>query len=137
LSASNNKQRLLDEQDKKLQAYVMEFDRRFAVYGNDFVFFDFNQPTDLDELNGDRPLKGAIDTIIADPPFLSDECWTKTAMCVRWLSKVDESSKVIVCTGMVMKDKICNELNCKPTAFEPKHRGGLSNEFGCFTNFPF
>ncbi|KAJ3416695.1 EEF1A lysine methyltransferase 1 [Chytridiales sp. JEL 0842] len=125
--------KLLYQQDKKIRAYVLEFDRRFAVYGNDFVFFDFNHPVDLDEMNGERPLNHKIDTIVADPPFLSDECWTKTSVCVKWLAK--EKAKIVVCTGMVMKDKIYKELECKPTAFEPKHRGGLSNDLiDCLMN---
>ncbi|KAJ3260906.1 hypothetical protein HDU77_001183 [Chytriomyces hyalinus] len=114
--------------------YVFEFDSRFSVFGSAFVFFDFNHPTTFDTLNDTRPLQAQFDTLVVDPPFLSDECWTKTSECVRWLAKKD-SCKIIVCTGLVMRAKIEKELGCKLTSFEPKHKGGLSNEFGCFTNF--
>ncbi|KAJ3329674.1 EEF1A lysine methyltransferase 1 [Blyttiomyces sp. JEL0837] len=142
----------LEDPTKNHTFYVLEFDRRFSVFGEDFVFFDFNNPTDLDEKSGSRPLHNSIDTIIADPPFLSPDCWNKTAQCVRWLAKGDtnlksedgskglkamaqKGSRVIICTGQVMRKQIAEELGCLQTEFEPKHKGGLSNEFGCFTNY--
>ncbi|KAJ3189615.1 EEF1A lysine methyltransferase 1 [Irineochytrium annulatum] len=150
----------LDLAAKRIKAYVFEYDRRFNVYGDSFVFFDYNDPTALEEFymdpvtgdRTDRPLYHAIDTIIADPPFLSDECWTKTAICLRWLSRRKvaaaedvaedvknglvkaEDASIIVATGRVMEEKIKRELGCSMTTFEPLHRGGLSNGFGCFTN---
>ncbi|KAJ3283928.1 hypothetical protein HDU79_008648 [Rhizoclosmatium sp. JEL0117] len=117
-----------DSLPKTLNPYVFEFDKRFAVFGSSFVFYDYNQPTDLDV-----SLHRNFDTLVVDPPFLSDECWTKTSETVRWLAK--EGCKIIVCTGLVMREKIARELGCKLCAFEPKHKGGLSNEFGCYTNF--
>ncbi|KAJ3081593.1 EEF1A lysine methyltransferase 1, partial [Rhizoclosmatium hyalinum] len=117
-----------DSLPKTLNPFVFEFDKRFAVFGSSFVFYDYNQPTDLD-----TSLHRTFDTLVVDPPFLSDECWTKTSETVRWLAK--EGCKIIVCTGLVMREKIARELGCKLCVFEPKHKGGLSNEFGCYTNF--
>ncbi|KAI8615036.1 putative N6-adenine methyltransferase-domain-containing protein [Chytriomyces sp. MP71] len=116
------------ELSERVDPFVFEFDRRFGLFGSRFVFFDFNTPTDFP-----AELQGSFDTLVVDPPFLSDECWTKTSESVRWLSSA--GCKVIVCTGLVMRVKIERELGCKLTVFEPRHKGGLSNEFGCFTNF--
>ena len=41
-----------------------------------------------------------FDLIIADPPFLSEECHTKTGMTIRKLGKADH--KIIICTGKVL-----------------------------------
>ncbi|KAJ3293163.1 EEF1A lysine methyltransferase 1 [Borealophlyctis nickersoniae] len=112
---------------------VLEFDRRFSVFSTDYVFYDFNTPTDLDERSCSRPLHHKFDFIIADPPFLSDECWSKTAETVRWLGK--EGTKILVCTGQIMAKKVAEELGCKETTFDPKHKGGLANEFRCFANY--
>ncbi|KAI9331544.1 N-6 adenine-specific DNA methyltransferase-like protein 2 [Zopfochytrium polystomum] len=130
---------------EKPTATLLEYDRRFDVYGDAFVFFDFNRPTDLDERDGARPLHGRFDTVIADPPFLNEECWSKTAECVRWLGKAGKGgsesgdgvgAKVIVCTGAVMREHIAKELGCHATEFRPRHKGDrLSNEFGCFINY--
>ncbi|KAJ3346482.1 EEF1A lysine methyltransferase 1, partial [Entophlyctis luteolus] len=119
-----------DNRPDSLMPYVFEYDRRFSVFAEAFVFFDFNTPTTFSH---SHPLQHQFDTIVVDPPFLSDECWSKTSECVRWLAKPE--CKIIVCTGLVMRDKILTELGCKLTDFVPKHKRGLSNEFGCFTNF--
>ncbi|KAJ3126122.1 hypothetical protein HK100_010431 [Physocladia obscura] len=116
---------------ESVHPYVFEFDRRFSVFGDAFVFFDFNNPVSFSHPHN---LNHQFDTLVVDPPFLSDDCWSKTSECVRWLAK-NHKCNIIVCTGLVMKDKILNELDCRLTSFEPKHKGGLSNEFGCFTNF--
>ncbi|KAI8834875.1 putative N6-adenine methyltransferase-domain-containing protein [Chytridium lagenaria] len=124
----------MDLKSRNINAYVLEFDRRFEVYGSHFLFFDFNQPP------SHLSHESFFDTLVVDPPFLSDECWTKTSEAVRWLAKsVGEGmewktkSKIIVCTGMVMEKKIEAELGCKVTAFKPRHRGErLRNDFGCF-----
>ncbi|KAI9342875.1 putative N6-adenine methyltransferase-domain-containing protein [Obelidium mucronatum] len=117
------------ELPKPINPYVFEFDKRFAVFGSQFIFFDFNTPTTFNE-----PLQHKFHTLVVDPPFLSDECWSKTAECVRFLA-IEEGCKIIVCTGLVMREKIQKELGCKLTSFQVKHKGGLSNEFGCYTNF--
>jgi hypothetical protein len=167
---------------KSLRICVFEYDRRFEVFGQDYVYFDFNRSPDSLEGVGNidadadtdsRSLKAAFDTIIADPPFLSDECWLKTADHIRWLSRLHSSStpstlqsssscpadsaiatettsesrvstvpvgcKVIVCTGAVMGALINKCLGCASVeGFKPRHKGDrLSNEFGCFTNYPF
>ncbi|KAJ3199181.1 EEF1A lysine methyltransferase 1, partial [Dinochytrium kinnereticum] len=124
----------LDYTSRSITPYVLEFDRRFNVYGSSFLFFDFNNaPSDLD-VPGAPTHHQTFDTLIVDPPFLSDECWTKTSEAVRWLMK--PGGRVIVCTGMVMERKVGLELGCRRTTFRPAHRGGrLANEFGCFSNY--
>lgn len=43
--------------------------------------------------------------VVADPPFLADECLVKTSQTVRLLGK--EDAKIIVCTGAVMAEMVC------------------------------
>ncbi|KAI8925706.1 putative N6-adenine methyltransferase-domain-containing protein [Entophlyctis helioformis] len=114
--------------------FVFEFDKRFDIYGREFVFYDFNHPTSLDEFAGSRPLKGTFDFLIVDPPFLSDECWTKTAQTVKWLIKPD-TGKILVNTGQVMGPRVCSMLGCTLTSFLPMHQNGLSNEFRTYVNY--
>lgn len=126
--------------------YLLEFDERFSIFP-EFVFYDFQKPFKLPV-----SMKGSIDYIICDPPFLSEDCQTKTAMTVRWLSKSwgssaarDEKSspsegsgKLIVCTGERMENlvnKLYRPQGIHTTTFEPAHSKGLSNEFYCYSNF--
>lgn len=124
---------------------LFEYDRRFAAYGSDFIMYDYKSPLDIP-----RDRNSYYDLVIADPPFLSEECLTKTSVTMRYLSK----KKLILCTGnfiyWVLESKIGNNLiisgaimsdlakrlldidKCK---FEPKHRNNLANEFWCFSNY--
>nr|KAG5693477.1 hypothetical protein BaRGS_006467 [Batillaria attramentaria] len=74
---------------------------------------------------------GRCDVVLADPPFLAEECLCKTAITIRYLMK----DKVILCTGFVMKDLAERLLGVQPRKFQPKHANGLQNEFRCFTNY--
>ncbi|PSS07073.1 hypothetical protein M430DRAFT_110707, partial [Amorphotheca resinae ATCC 22711] len=114
---------------------LLEYDKRFAIFP-EFIFYDFKAP-----LNLPQSLKGCADRIICDPPFLSEDCQTKAALTVRWLSKTWERSsaqRLIVCTGERM-ETLVHTLYRGPgietTTFEPRHAKGLSNEFFCYANF--
>merc|ERR1711936_1428001 len=70
--------RALKRLDKpNMRAEVFEYDNRFAAYGSDFHFFDYKAPLEVD-----RSLREQFDLVFADPPFLSDECLTKTAVTI-------------------------------------------------------
>lgn len=70
---------------------LLEFDRRFAAYGKEFIFYDYNNPLFLPE----DVLPQSFDIVIADPPYLSEECLSKVALTVKHLTK----SKILLCTG--------------------------------------
>ncbi|ROW01825.1 hypothetical protein VPNG_07832 [Cytospora leucostoma] len=109
---------------------LLEHDNRFAVF-HEFVFYDFKQPIKLP-----AALQGSIDRIICDPPFLSEDCQTKAALTVRWMSK-SKDSRLIVCTGERMETlvtKLYQSFGLKTTDYEPVHARGLSNEFFCYAN---
>ncbi|TDZ35115.1 Protein-lysine N-methyltransferase EFM5 [Colletotrichum spinosum] len=113
---------------------LLEHDMRFNVFP-EFVFYDFQEPFKLPP-----ELKGSIDRIVCDPPFLSEDCQTKAGMTVRWMVKQDAAAKprAVVCTGERMESlvsKVYKALGVKTTTFEPKHARGLSNEFYCYANF--
>ncbi|KIN00986.1 hypothetical protein OIDMADRAFT_28695 [Oidiodendron maius Zn] len=125
-------------QDKpRPKVWLMEFDKRFEVFKDDFVFYDFHNPLKLP-----LEMKATADRIICDPPFLSEDCQTKAAMTARWLSKSwgnpTPSSRVIVCTGERMESlitKLYRPQDVRTTTYEPRHSKGLSNEFLCYANF--
>ncbi|KAI1399738.1 putative N6-adenine methyltransferase-domain-containing protein [Hypoxylon fuscum] len=115
---------------KPKKVYLLEHDQRFAVFP-EFVFYDFQQPLKLPV-----DLKGSVDRIICDPPFLSEDCQTKAALTVRWMSR--PRSQLIVCTGERMEPlvtKLYQSFGAQTTTYEPRHARGLSNEFYCYANF--
>ncbi|XP_051938327.1 EEF1A lysine methyltransferase 1 [Hippocampus zosterae] len=108
---------------------VLEYDRRFAIYGDDFVFYDYNHPLAFAERG---VAAGSFDVVLADPPYLSEECLTKVAQTVKYLSK----EKVLLCTGAVMEHLAKDLLNVQMCRFLPRHERNLSNDFRCFVNYP-
>ncbi|KAI9052547.1 hypothetical protein LZ554_003890 [Drepanopeziza brunnea f. sp. 'monogermtubi'] len=128
------------EESERPKLWLLEFDKRFEVFP-EFVFYDFNDPLKLPP-----SLKASVDHIICDPPFLSEDCQTKAAMTVRWLSKSwgvapekrSTHSRLIQCTGERMEtliNKLYRAQGIATTTFLPVHSKGLSNEFFCYANF--
>uniref|UniRef100_A0A8C2ZQY9 EEF1A lysine methyltransferase 1 n=2 Tax=Cyclopterus lumpus TaxID=8103 RepID=A0A8C2ZQY9_CYCLU len=110
----------------RVSAVVLEFDRRFAVYGDDFVFYDYNEPLAL------AAAARSFDVVLVDPPYLSEECLSKVSQTVKHLSK----GKVLLCTGVVMEKLAKDLLDVRMCDFLPKHNRNLSNDFRCFVNYP-
>ncbi|UNI17305.1 Protein-lysine N-methyltransferase efm5 [Purpureocillium takamizusanense] len=113
---------------------LLEYDERFRVFP-EFVAYDFQSPLSLP-----AELKGSLDRVICDPPFLSEDCQAKIALTIRWLLKVNSMPpvRVIICTGERMEGlvtKLYQSLGVHTTSFVPEHPTGLSNEFYCFANF--
>ncbi|KAI9009100.1 putative N6-adenine methyltransferase-domain-containing protein [Hyaloraphidium curvatum] len=113
------------------EAVLFEYDARFAVgAGDEFVRYDYAEPNALPER-----CRGAMDMLVVDPPFLSEECWLRFALAIRLLSA--PGAKILVCTGAVMKPFLARILpQLRVTRFRPAHEGGrLSNDFICLANY--
>ena len=83
--------KLLEIKSSDVEVIILEYDRRFDIYGDLFCFYDYNQP-----LNLPRKLEEhSFGVVVADPPFLSEECLRKTAETVKYLAR----EKIILCTG--------------------------------------
>ncbi|KAM8749917.1 EEF1A lysine methyltransferase 1 [Acanthopagrus schlegelii] len=121
------KQGVVDGSDR-VSSVVLEYDRRFAAYGDDFIFYDYNEPLSFAASVAPQ----SFDIVLADPPYLSEECLSKVAQTIKYLSK----GKVLLCTGAIMEDLAKNLLDAKMCDFLPKHNKNLSNEFRCFVNYP-
>ncbi|KAF9972402.1 hypothetical protein BGZ73_004465 [Actinomortierella ambigua] len=115
----------------KANTYLFEYDTRFGVYGKQFIHYDYSEPT---QFRLSDKLKGKVDFIVVDPPFLSEECCDKTLSTVRDLLNPN-GGKVLMCTGLVMRSRVLDNVGAKMTIFHPKHKGGLSNEFRSYTNY--
>ena len=110
------------------QVTLFEYDERFKVFGSDFIPYNYKFPLDIA-----RDMSNSYDLVIADPPFLSDECLTKTAVTIKFLAK----KNIVLCTGAVMSELAERLLNVTVCNFIPHHRNNLANEFYCYSNFNF
>ncbi|KAJ2077961.1 Protein-lysine N-methyltransferase efm5 [Coemansia sp. RSA 988] len=111
-------------------AYVFEIDERFDLFKDKFVHYNFNKPLDFARA---KKLKGKFKFIVADPPFLNEDCLSQTMKTVRFLAADD--AMVMINTGAIMEDLAKKLIGARLTGFCPMHRGGLSNEFRCFATF--
>ena len=114
----------------KVDAFVFEFDKRFEVFGDKFVFYDYNYPKNLP-----TELLGQCDVILIDPPFLNRdtlEGFTKTVSLLQRSS----STRVLLCTGSVMLNHARELLNLRPTRARVTHaQYRLSIPFALYVNF--
>lgn len=108
---------------------LFEFDHRFSVFGDDFVPYDYK------ELN-EKSLAdyhSYFDIIVADPPFLSEECIEKTGNIIKKIKKVD--AYILICSGKIAGTWIKEFLDLNKCKFRPEHTRNLANEFCSYANF--
>ncbi|RDA89843.1 hypothetical protein CP533_0417 [Ophiocordyceps camponoti-saundersi (nom. inval.)] len=146
------------QESERPQLVLLEHDRRFNIC-TDFVYYNYQNPEKLPSKhpvmmkhyssqvpNSYREnmtkfafraasLRGSMDRVFCDPPFL-------TATTVHWLLKPFTAGcpylRVVVCTGQQMSHFVTEfykPLGVVATTFEPKHVGGLGNDFLCYANF--
>ncbi|XP_028847630.1 EEF1A lysine methyltransferase 1 [Denticeps clupeoides] len=106
---------------------LLEYDRRFSAYGDEFIYYDYNDPLCLPE----NAAPHSFDIVVADPPYLSEECLSKVATTVKFLSK----GKILLCTGAIMEEHAEKLMGLKMCKFLPKHSHNLGNEFRCYVNY--
>ena len=82
--------KLRDTKPDGVKLHILEYDSRFQKFGEDFVFYDYNKPLEIR-----KSMEHYYDIVVADPPFLSEECLTKTAITVRFMAK----DKILLWTG--------------------------------------
>jgi len=109
-----------------LLEYDRRFDRDFPLH---YVQYDYNKPTALPSIHFNN-----YDIMIADPPYLSDECMTSVGITMRLLAR-NKETRMIVNTGAVLRDSVRRVLGLNACKFQPTHRVNIMNEFACFTNY--
>lgn len=109
---------------------LFEFDTRFSAIGEDFVYFDYKN-TESDSIF--EIYRRKFDILVADPPFLSEECIIKYSKFIKTLQKDD--SNVILCSGQTASKWIEKALDLHQCEFQPEHENNLANQFGCYANF--
>ncbi|KAL6133781.1 hypothetical protein ACLB2K_066015 [Fragaria x ananassa] len=115
--------------DSDVSVQLLEYDTRFEQYGSDFTFYDYNQPQDLP-----LELKHGFDIVVADPPYLSQECLEKVTKTVSFLAR-PEKPYLLLLTGEVQKERAAELMGLHPCGFRPRHSSKLGNEFRLFTSY--
>ena len=82
---------------------LFEFDKRFSIFGDNYNFYDLNNPLKIETKHHNK-----YDIIIADPPFLNKETIKKVAESMRLIGKKD-SMKIFI-TGLQVQDSVIEEF---------------------------
>uniref|UniRef100_A0A4W3HIX7 EEF1A lysine methyltransferase 1 n=1 Tax=Callorhinchus milii TaxID=7868 RepID=A0A4W3HIX7_CALMI len=127
ISAPSIYQKLKALGNEEFSVVLLEYDTRFSVYGEEFVFYNYSDPLKLPE----NLKPHSCDIVVVSPPYLSEDCLSKTALTVKYLTK----EKILLCTGAIMEDLAAKLLDVKMGKFLPKHNRKLANEYRCYTNY--
>ncbi|PIS57879.1 hypothetical protein CJI97_000933 [Candidozyma auris] len=133
--------KLKPEEVPTKHVYLLEYDQRFKVLApGRFYAYDYTTPDDVPE-----KLYKKCHRLLIDPPFLEEECQTKSAQAARNLLAEDDGAltktgdkrfKLISSTGERMRELILKHYpETRMTDFHPQHKNGLSNEFSCYASF--
>ncbi|KAK9699305.1 hypothetical protein RND81_08G166100 [Saponaria officinalis] len=112
-----------------MSVQLFEFDKRFQQYGNDFTFYDYNLPEELPQ-----EMKHTYQIVVADPPYLSEECLEKVAQTIAFLAQ-PRKFFLLLLTGAVQKERAVKLLGLRSCGYRPEHSSKLGNEFRLFTNY--
>lgn len=112
------------------ETLIFEYDQRFSKYGPSFVHYDYNEAFQDGVLDDYRDF---FDIIIADPPFLSEECIEKMSRIIKKFAKTD--AKVVLCSGLVVREWSKTHMGLELCKYEPQHQRNLGNQFAAFANF--
>jgi len=110
--------------------FLFEIDTRFQFFGDQFIFYDYKYPVNIP-----KKFYQAFDIIIADLPFLSDECLEKYSQTISFLSR-NSCSCLLILTGAILEPLVHSRFaNMRTLHFKPTHRNNLQNDFACFANY--
>ena len=113
VSAPSVYQKLREQHRDDVFLCIFEYNRRFAVYGKDFVYYDYKNPVDLPE----RITTHSFAIVMADHPYLLEECLRKMSETIKLLTR----GKILLCTGVVMEAVAAKLLGVKMCKFIPEH----------------
>ena len=127
----------LDEDSELYQnSVVFDFD---PAFGKDpkipdptknFVCYDFNHPEDTIP----KDMLGTFDYVVIDPPFITEEVWTKYAHATKMLWK-PEGGKVLGSTVAENEPLMKKLLGCSSAVFQPSIPN-LVYQYNLFTSYP-
>ena len=89
--------------DNSTKIVLFEFDKKFCSFGENFVFYDVNEPLNIEE-----KYFSMFDIVIADPPFLNKDIMQNASETMRFVGKNDAA--FIFITGLEVQKYIMEEF---------------------------
>ena len=124
-------QQLYPQRSASTDMWLLEYDTRFARYSPFFVHYDLHQPL----ANLPTNLVHSADCIIVDPPYLNIDTLSLAMQTVHLLSRPTPTTRLIVNTGAVLRERIERLWDMRVVRERPTHRVHIMNPFLCYTNY--
>ena len=112
------------------QCFVFDFDKKWSK-DRGFVFYDFNKPSEVSP-----ELKGTFNLIVIDPPFITEDVWSKYAITAKLLLKPGNSGQQnLICTTVQENAPMMHRLlGVQPCSYRPSIPN-LVYQYCLYTNF--
>ena len=111
---------------------LLEFDTRFACFGDAFVHWNCVAPLTLPP-----SLLGGVDVFLIDPPRLNATTLADYASAISALARSPAPPPVAVCSGAVLRGEVAALWGAREVeGFVVDHPSGLANDFSLFTTYP-
>ena len=111
------------------KSYLFDIDEKLTKKHPNGKRYDFNE-SNYEEKFPD--LKHSFDYLVIDPPFITEEAWTKFSNFALYLS--NDKCKIIACSIAENKDKLKNLLNLEMKNFQPSIPH-LVYQYNIFANY--
>ncbi|KAF0684332.1 Aste57867_23683 [Aphanomyces stellatus] len=125
---------------ERKDVYIFEYDHRFGQkYGDQFVFYDYNAPLDVD-----AKFHKFFDYVLVEPPYLTETCMKGFGETMRLISRQvtrEEGQKDVLVTPNVfinsgaLREAMFEELGLTPSGFVPTFESKLSNRLTTYINY--
>lgn len=115
-------------EDERKQCMLFDYDKKSFGSRSNFAFYDFNNPTEIDE-----NLHRSFNIFVIDPPFISQSVWENYATTTELLC-VEEGAHIICTTVEENAELMSNHFKCKRTTFKPSIPH-LVYQYATFANF--
>ncbi|ETV65252.1 hypothetical protein H257_17972 [Aphanomyces astaci] len=125
---------------ERKNVYIFEYDHRFGQkYGDEFVFYDYNAPLDVD-----AKFHNFFDYVLVEPPYLTEQCMKGFGETMKLISRevvpTDHGKKVMITPNVfinsgALKEAMADELGLTPSGFVPTFESKLSNRLTTYVNY--
>ncbi|KAF0702282.1 hypothetical protein AaE_016025 [Aphanomyces astaci] len=130
---------------ERKNVYIFEYDHRFGQkYGDEFVFYDYNAPLDVD-----AKFHNFFDYVLVEPPYLTEQCMKGFGETMKLISRevvpTDHGKKQmdsiivkyihVICAAGALKEAMADELGLTPSGFVPTFESKLSNRLTTYVNY--
>eukprot|EP01079_Euglenida_sp_SAG-EU17-18_P003975 gene3975-729_t len=101
-------------ESQRKNVYLFEYDKRFGkAYPDDFVFYDYNHPSDVPQ-----HLHGTFDYLVSDPPYINPEASAAFVSTMALLARPGGCPTMLL-TGAVLRNEIAREYGWLPHVYVP------------------